>query len=58
MIFKDGDNILTVSDAPDETEAFEYISDIWDWCKIWDVKKDKAGNHKGDQPCQYQQKQQ
>ncbi len=40
MIIQDGDNILTIWDAPDETEAFEYISDIWDWCKIWDVKKE------------------
>lgn len=51
MIIKDNDNILTVLDAPFEFDAFEYISDIWDWWKIWDVKKDKARNHKGDQLC-------
>ena len=51
MIIKDGDNILTVLDTLYEFDAFEYIPDIWDWCKIWNVKKDKAGNYKGDQPC-------
>ena len=40
MIIQDGDNILTVLDAPEEIEAFEYIPGIWDWCKIWDVKKE------------------
>ena len=40
MIIQDGDNILTVLDAPEEQDMFEYIPDIWDWYKIWNVKKE------------------